>query len=128
MSRISRHGTNRNKNMITLSINVNKIDKSAIKPHKNGGKYLALTLFDNKNGVDQYGYHGFVTQDIGKERRDAGERGPIVGNWKEVGGYIKEQREHQQSKQDGYMPQPKPALEGGYGKWPKQDDEDDIPF
>jgi len=114
--------------MIIASIRRDKVNKDYLRKDKSGNEYLDLTFFDNKNGVDKYGYHGFVVQDIGRERREAGERGPILGNWKEVGGYIKDQREHQQSKQDGYMPQPKPALEGGYGKWPKQDDEEEIPF
>ena len=75
--------------MITTSINVTRIDKTAIKEHKSGGKYLALTLMENKNGTDQYGNDGYVVQDIGKARREAGERGPIIGNWKHVGGFIK---------------------------------------
>lgn len=70
--------------MKTIRINVTRIDKSAIYEGKNG-KYLDLVLFDNKDGVDQYGNNGFVTQDIGKERRLAGEKGPILGNWKETG-------------------------------------------
>jgi hypothetical protein len=107
--------------MITLSINVTKLDKDAISKHKNGGKYLSLTLFDNKNGVDQYGHHGFVVQDLGKERRDAGERSQIIGNWKQVGGYIKEQRQHQQSNVGGYMNQPKGILQ-------QEEEEEEIPF
>jgi hypothetical protein len=70
--------------MITLKINVSKIDKSAIFEGKNG-KYCDFVLFENKDGTDQYGNDGFVTQDIGKERRLAGERGPIIGNWKNIG-------------------------------------------
>jgi hypothetical protein len=70
--------------MKTVNLNCSKIDKSALYEGKNG-KYLSLVLFDNKDGVDQYGNAGFVTQDIGKERREAGERGPIIGNWKETG-------------------------------------------
>lgn len=72
--------------MIALNINVNKIDKTALYEGKNG-KYLALTLIKNKQGVDDYGNHGFVSQDLGKERRLKGERGPILGNYKEVGGF-----------------------------------------
>ena len=75
--------------MITTSINVTKIDKDAIKEHKSGGKYLGLVLFENKNGPDQYGYDGYVRQDLGKERRAAGEQSPIIGNWKHVGGFTK---------------------------------------
>jgi hypothetical protein len=69
--------------MKTININVTKIDKSALYEGKNG-KYLSLVLFDNKDGRDQYGNDGFVTQDLGKERRMASEKGPILGNWKEM--------------------------------------------
>ena len=102
--------------MHTIKINVSKIDKTALFEGKNG-KYLDLVLFENKDGPDQYGNHGFVTQDIGKARREAGERGPIIGNWKEVGGTIQRQApsQHQQAKQNAYQPEP-------------QDDGDDIPF
>jgi hypothetical protein len=70
--------------MKTIRINVTKIDKSAIYEGKNG-KYVDLVMFENREGEDQYGNLGFVTQGIGKERRLAGERGPIIGNWKEIG-------------------------------------------
>ena len=102
--------------MKTLKINVTKIDKSALFEGKNG-KYLDLVLFENKGGVDQYGNHGFVTQDIGKQRREAGERGPIIGNWKEVGGFVPQQpTQHEQAKVNAYQPQP------------QDDDNDEIPF
>ena len=70
--------------MKTANINVTRIDKSALYEGKNG-KYLSLVFFDNKDGPDQFGNDGFVTQDLGKERRMAGEKGPIIGNWKEMG-------------------------------------------
>jgi len=69
--------------MKTVSINLNKIDKTAIFEGKNG-KYLTLCLFDNKDGEDQYGNHGFVTVDLGKERRLAGEKSAIIGNFKDM--------------------------------------------
>ena len=69
--------------MQTIKINVSKIDKDALYQGKNG-KYLDLVLFENKDGVDQYGNHGFVVQDLPKSRRDAGEKGPILGNWKHM--------------------------------------------
>lgn len=71
-------------NMQSLNIDVLKIDKSAIYEGKKG-KYITLTLMDNRDGTDQYGNDGFVVQDIGKQRRESGEKGPIVGNWKHVG-------------------------------------------
>ena len=69
--------------MIKLNLNVEKIDKSALfKGTK--GTYLDLTMFENRDGTDQYGNDGFVVQDIGKERRLAGEKGPILGNFKNM--------------------------------------------
>jgi len=69
--------------MQTLSINVTRIDRTGIYPGKNG-KYLNLVLFENKAGRDSYGNDGFVTQDLGRERRQAGEKGPILGNWRRI--------------------------------------------
>ena len=68
--------------MRTANIDVSKIDKTAIYEGKKG-KYIDLIFFDNRDGRDQYGNDGFVKQGISKERRDAGERGPILGNWKD---------------------------------------------
>lgn len=70
--------------MQVIKINVSKIDKDALYTGKSG-KYLDLVLFDNKDGVDQYGNEGFVVQDLPKSRREAGQKGPIVGNWKYLG-------------------------------------------
>jgi len=39
-------------------------------------------LFENKDGEDQYGNSGYVVQSISKEAKEAGEKGPIIGNWK----------------------------------------------
>lgn len=69
--------------MQSLNINVTKIDKTALFEGKNG-KYLNLTLMENRDGQDQYGNDGFIVQDLGKERRMAGEKGPILGNWKHL--------------------------------------------
>lgn len=67
--------------MTKLSINVTKIDKSHLIEGKSG-KYLELILNENKGGPDQYGNDGFVTQGVSKAAREAGQRGPIVGNYK----------------------------------------------
>ena len=69
--------------MQRLNINVTLIDKSELYEGKKG-KYLSLTLFENRDGTDQYGNDGFIVQDIGKQRREAGQKGPIIGNWKHV--------------------------------------------
>jgi hypothetical protein len=70
--------------MQKLNINVTKIDKTALFVGTKG-KYLDLALFENRGGPDQYGNDGFIVQEIPKERRDNGEKGPIIGNWKHVG-------------------------------------------
>lgn len=70
--------------MIAAKINVTRIDKAHLFSGKNG-KYLDIALHENKDGPDQYGNDGFVTQSVSKEARDRGEKGPIIGNWRRVG-------------------------------------------
>jgi hypothetical protein len=66
--------------MISAKIDVTKLDKSAFfKGAK--GVYCDITIIEKPS---EYG-DGFIVQDLGKERRMAGEKGPIIGNWKEVG-------------------------------------------
>jgi len=106
--------------MQRLKIDVKKIDKSAMFEGAKG-TYLDLTLMDNKDGTDQYGNDGFIVQDIGKERREAGQKGPIVGNWKHV------------NTAPGRTVMPKTATapptppKGGYEP-DLNDDQSDIPF
>lgn len=104
--------------MIRIKLDVKKIDKSALFVGTKG-TYCDLTLMDNKDGPDQYGNDGFVVMDIGKQRREAGEKGPIIGNWQHVetrGGSDK--RGGQQS-----MPPPK-----GQGGWEDEADGEPLPF
>lgn len=64
---------------IRVKIDVTKIDKTALfKGAK--GTYLDVTLWPTPDS--QYGDDYRATQDIGKERREAGEKGPIIGNAK----------------------------------------------
>jgi hypothetical protein len=106
--------------MQRLKIDVKKIDKSAMFEGAKG-TYLDLTLMDNKDGIDQYGNAGFIVQDIGKERREAGQKGPIIGNWKHV------------NTAPGRTVMPKTATapptppKSGYEPDPN-DDQSDIPF
>ena len=69
--------------MIKLKIHTWKIDKGALYEGKNG-KYLNCVLFENRDGQSEYGDDGFIVQDITKEQREAGERGPIIGNWRHL--------------------------------------------
>jgi hypothetical protein len=90
--------------MIRLKINLRKLTDFRTFTGKDGIEYAAfpikanaiymtektasmdVTLMDNKNGQDDYGNDGFAVLDLGKDRRLAGEKGPIVGNWKDLDG------------------------------------------
>ena len=67
--------------IIILSIDVTKIDKSAIY-HGKKGKYLEVVLLPGRNGEDQYGNSHMAVQGLPKERREGGEKGVILGNAK----------------------------------------------
>lgn len=71
--------------MQLLNIDVTKIPKEKIREVPGKGKYLDLVLFDNRCGTDDRGNDGFVAVGVTKEEREAGVRGPIIGNWKHVG-------------------------------------------
>ena len=100
--------------MQRIKIDVTKIDKTALYKGEKG-TYHDVTLMDNREGPDQYGNDGFVVQDIGRERREAGEKGPILGNWKHVGqSPAKPATKHETAKSNAFQPQ--------------EDKVDDIPF
>jgi hypothetical protein len=120
--------------MLTLSIDVSKIDKSLIKEvvKKDGttAKYINLICWPNRNGVDDYGNSGTVKQSLTKEQREAGHPSPIIGNFKDgeiqrgtaqgfaasiqpSKSFQSSQTPHDQSKANGYAP---------------IDNDDDIPF
>lgn len=65
--------------MITLRIDVTKIDKSKLfKGEK--GTWLDLVLIETPN--NKYGNDYMVKQGLSKEDRDAGQDGAILGNGK----------------------------------------------
>lgn len=70
--------------MIRIKINYDKIDTKTLFLGKNG-RMLDLTLIENRDGPDRYGNDSYIVQDLGKERRLAGEKGPILGNGKTIG-------------------------------------------
>jgi hypothetical protein len=89
--------------MIVVNINVTRVDKSALFEGKNG-KYMSLVLHENREGKDQYGNDGFVTQDIGKERRLSGERGPILGNYKVIARAAEGEKPEGKEEEQGEIP------------------------
>lgn len=66
---------------VALKIDVTKIEKARLY-QGNKGTYLDATVFIDPDNPGQYGDHGMITQDVTKEERQAGEKGPILGNCK----------------------------------------------
>jgi hypothetical protein len=69
--------------IIKVKINVTRISKEYLFAGNNG-KYMDLALIPLKAGADQYGNEWTVVQDIPKEARDRGEKGPFIGNAKRL--------------------------------------------
>jgi hypothetical protein len=68
--------------LVSIKIDLSKIDKSRIfESQKTGAKYLDITgvLTDTP---DQYENNGFVKQNTTKEERESGLKLPIIGNFK----------------------------------------------
>jgi len=112
--------------IIRAKIDVTKISKNHIYVGEKG-KYIDITLLENRDGPDQFDNDFMVVQDLGKEARERGEKGPILGNGKFVG-------QRPQAHTDGAQPtrpatgrysspSPKPA-----GAPPAVDLDEDVPF
>ena len=65
-------------------INLSKIDKAKIIAGAKGS-YLNVSIMV-KDELDQYGNIGFISQDTTKEEREAGVKGTILGNIKDLPG------------------------------------------
>lgn len=101
---------------VRLKIDVKKIEKARLYQGKKG-TYLDATCFIDIDEEDQYGQNGMVTQDVTKEEREAGTKGPILGN---VSVFYRDDQGGQQ--RDPRTQQDSPNG-GGY-----DDFSDDIPF
>jgi hypothetical protein len=107
---------------IRLKIDVTKIEKARLfKGQK--GTYLDATCFIDINEEDQYGNHGFIAQDVTKEEREAGTKGPILGNVKVF----------YRDGLDGQQPPADPRQQANQGQpvatpGGMMDDDSDIPF
>lgn len=67
--------------MITIKLDVTKLQKNRFIHGKKGGIYVDLILIEHPN---DFGDDGFVAQSVSKEERDQGIKGPIAGNWRET--------------------------------------------
>lgn len=66
----------------SVKIDVSKIDKSRLYKGKKGTYLDAVIVW----GEDQYGNDGFIAESVSKEEREAGKKGTIIGNVKNLGG------------------------------------------
>lgn len=69
--------------MIKYKIDVTKIDKALLYKGEKG-TYLNGVFFENKNGTSEYGDDGYIVQEVSKEQREQGVKGPIIGNWRHL--------------------------------------------
>ena len=73
---------------ISLKINVSLIEKARLFAGKKG-HYLDASVFVDTDQLDEYGNSGMITQDVSKEEKNGGVKGPILGNakvfWKDSG-------------------------------------------
>lgn len=105
--------------IINAKLDVSKIlkdllFKGKVKPDGHQPIYLDISLLTNRDGKDQYDQDGMVVQSLPKERREAGEKGPILGNFRIVKADLPASapapapamNAHNQAKANGYAPQP----------------------
>lgn len=103
---------------LALNINVSEIEKARLFEGQKG-KYLNATIFVNLDEADQYGNHGMITQDVSREEKDQGVKGPILGNGKI---FWRDDSAPQQS--SGFQQQPAAQTPPQSGN----EYDDDIPF
>lgn len=75
--------------LISLNIDLNKIDKKRIKEftYKDGTKGLGYNMVLHLNDqINDFGNNGFIAESITKEERESGVKGTILGNSKPLGG------------------------------------------
>jgi len=107
---------------VKIKLDVTKIEKARLFVGKKG-KYLDATVFIDIDEKDQYDNNGMITQDVKKEEKEAGVKGPILGNvqvfWRD-GQEAVQQQGMAQAQQA--MPQQAPQQQA------PDEFSDDIPF
>ena len=68
--------------LIGISIKLERIDESLLYQDKGGGWWLSCVCTLDTDQKDRM----IVAQSISKERYAAGEKGPALGTWREIGG------------------------------------------
>lgn len=108
--------------LLRIKIDVKKFLKEHFFKAKSGAIYVDVALWENRDGKDQYENDGFLTQEISKEARERGEKGPIVGNWKYL--QKKQTAQEQPPPLNPPKPPPKPPADPDLDVQP----DDGIPF
>lgn len=111
---------------LNLKIDVTKILKEHLFEGKNGAKYLDITLWENRDGVDAYGNTHMAVQSIPKALRDTGVKGPILGNAKPFGDSAPPQQRPSGQRSQGQQRPQQSTQSKQSSDW--DDDGDSIPF
>ena len=86
-----------------IKIDVTKIAKEHLYKGTKG-TYLDLTMMAN-DAQDEYGNDGFISQSVSKESREAGIKGPIIGNYQAI------DLKRKPANQPAQKPQPNPDIQ-----------------
>ena len=114
------------KQMISLSIDLSKIDRSRIVAGKNGtSKYYGVTVLI-EDVPDQYNKNCKVWQEQTKEERDSKAQKIFIGGGKTIWTEQPQQQNYQQQQQNNFTPPPVQNYPS-YPAMPMQD-ESDLPF
>lgn len=92
------------KMIIIAKLDVIKIRKELLFPGKNGAKYLDIALIESVD--DAYGNDFMIVQSLPQSERDAGKRGPILGNGKFIKGNPKSQRHNHHEEREAQPEEP----------------------
>ena len=123
---------------VSLKINVSQIEKARLFAGQKG-HYLDATVFIDLDQLDQYGNSGMITQDVSKDEKAQGVKGPILGNckvfWSE-NGQAPQAQGMQTNNLNQQQNQNTPISNGGFGQAqpsgqpapPPSDFGDSIPF
>lgn len=94
--------------IISVSVNLSKIDKSKIVDGKNGAKYYNMNIIVNDD-FDQYNNNVQVTDSQTKEQRAAKEKRNFIGNGRVIWinlAEVKKDAPQQQYNSNGYSSSP----------------------
>ena len=112
---------------VSLKLDVTKIEKARLyKGDK--GTYLDCIAFIDIDQKDQYGNSGMITQEVSKDEKAAGVKGPILGNSRVFFTDSNQSANSHQSNSHQAKPQGKSSMKDYADGSGGSDFDDDIPF